>query len=111
MFYLRGEDKMREEQMTFFNTNHEGGVVLRESQNKAFNQQYEIFQFLKKHPTKSYTPCEIHQLVLPKAPLTSVRLALTNLAKSKTIKKTHHLRKGVYGKYVHTWKFEQGGWK
>lgn len=104
MFFVRSKDKMREKQMTFFNTTGETGEVLRESKDKAFNQQVEIYNFLKRHPKKSYTPCEIQELVLPKAPITSVRRALTNLTAARHIQKTHNMRQGKDGKYVHTWR-------
>lgn len=87
----------------YFNTNNEEGEELDKSEEHAKTQEEKILEFLDSH-SGSYTPDEIHRLVLPNAVLTSVRRALTNLTTKGKLEKTSEMREGNYGKKVHTWK-------
>ena len=91
---------------TFHNTIDEKGHPLFKSQAKARSQQERILAFFHQHSALYFTPFEIHKLVLPYAPITSVRRALTNLQKAGYLKKTGIMVLGNYDKNNHTWRLK-----
>lgn len=88
----------------YHNTNRETGAVLRESRSTARAQQEVILEFFRSHPGRHYSPDQIHQAVLPAAPITSVRRAITNFTDDGFLEKTAHMITGSWGKQVHTWR-------
>jgi Fe2+ or Zn2+ uptake regulation protein len=87
----------------FYNTIHENGQELRESKAKVRKQEEIVLQFFQYHRRGNFTPDEVHGVVLQKAPLTSIRRAITNLTDQGKLIKTDEMRAGVYGKLTHTW--------
>ena len=56
--------------------------------------------------TGAFTPSAIRRMVLPDAPLTSVRRAMTNLTKDGLLEKTELKAEGIYGRPEHFWKYK-----
>jgi hypothetical protein len=88
----------------YYNTNRESGSVLAQSQAHARDQKMHILQFFERNPGTLFAPHEVQAAVLPEAPLTSIRRALTNLTDQGLLEKTDKMRLGTYGKMVHRWR-------
>jgi len=90
----------------YINTNKESGGTLAMSRKKARAQQEVIMDFYRERPFRRFAPHEIQELVLPNAPLTSVRRAMTNLADAGLLTKSKRADAvGSYGKQVHFWSY------
>lgn len=89
--------------MTYYNTNDESGDELARSQHKASDQEIAVMAFFASSPGP-WPPHHVRDSVLPEAPLTSVRRAMTNLTKIGYLQKSGHMVIGTYGKYVNTWR-------
>ena len=88
----------------FFNTTSETNPELATYKAKADTQEETILAFFEEAVHPCYTPSEIWKMVLHKAPLTSVRRAMTNLSTEGKLKKTIVQRKGYYGRLEHSWR-------
>lgn len=53
---------------------------------------------------QSFTPFEVQELVLPKAPVTSVRRSMTNLTDRGFLVKTDEQRNGLYVRPNYCWR-------
>ena len=91
---------------TFHNTLNETGDELFYSRAKARSQQERILAFFREHPDEHFTPFEIHEYVLPNAPITSVRRGMTNLQKAGYLAKTDMQVLGYLGKNNHCWRLK-----
>ena len=91
----------------FFNTISEHGAELSSSKFKARSQQDTILSFFCENPMQGFTPFDIQRDVLPGAPITSIRRAITNLAQARKLKKTESMAKGRYGKKNYLWVYKQ----
>ena len=89
---------------TFHNTLNETADELFVSRARARSQQERILAFFNTFPVLHFTPFDIQKNVLPGAPITSVRRALTNLQKAGYLAKTGIMLLGDHGKNNHTWK-------
>jgi hypothetical protein len=69
----------------------------------AGTQEYRILQFFKAREGVPYSPERIQELVLPGAPLTSVRRALSNLTRLGDLVKMDQCTEGRYGRPVSMW--------
>jgi Fe2+ or Zn2+ uptake regulation protein len=88
----------------YYNTNRESGETLVASERQARNQRLSILAFFEQHPGSLFAPHQVQQRVLPTAPLTSVRRAMTNLTDEGHLEKTREMEYGTYGKQVHRWR-------
>lgn len=88
----------------YYNTNRESGDTLVSSELQAKNQRLIVLGFFKRNPDLLLAPHEVQSRVLPTAPLTSVRRALTNLTDQGLLEKTKEMKRGTYGKQVHRWR-------
>lgn len=70
---------------------------------QAGSQEEMVLEFFRKRPGLSYSPERVQELVLPAAPLTSVRRALSNLTHAGELVKTEVMADGRYGRPVCTW--------
>jgi hypothetical protein len=91
---------------TFHNTINESGSQLLNSEAKARSQQERILAFFRDYPYQYFTPFDIHKKVLPYAPITSVRRAITNLQKAGHLDKTGYMVLGDLGKNNHCWRLK-----
>ena len=88
--------------MSYFNTTKLNGPCLKEYKKIADSQNDIILNFFS-DTDESYTPFEVQALVLPNAPVTSVRRSITNLTNAGYLVKTSELRKGQYKRLNHCW--------
>lgn len=90
----------------FYNTNHEYGRQLLESDKKAMSQQKLIFAYMSQNQGRQFTPFDIQAEVqeFRLTPITSIRRAMTNLTSEGRLEQTHNMRPGQYGKLNHTWR-------
>lgn len=71
----------------------------------ADSQEAAILAWFLARPTGvKQSPEQINNAVLPDAPLTSVRRALTNLTRAGELERTPETTIGRYGRPVHLWK-------
>ena len=93
----------------FFNTISEHGAELSRSKFKARSQQDTILSFFCANPMRGFTPFDIQARILPGAPITSIRRAITNLAQAGKLKKTESMARGRYGKKNYLWVYKRLG--
>ena len=93
----------------YFNTNNESGETLKMSREKVAKQEDVVITFFRLSPGRRFTPEEVQRYCNINSPLTSVRRAITNLTNDGKLTKTKEMRKGMYGKSVHTWELAQQG--
>jgi len=79
-------------------------AALAEAEAQATRQEDRVLAFFHAHPAQRYTPVEVHRRVLPEAPLTSARRALTNLTTAGHLEKCAEQRPGLFGKPNCTWR-------
>jgi len=72
---------------------------------KAQSQDEQVFCFMKGLPSCEFTCEEINEAVLPDAPLTSARRALSNLFKRGLIEKVRKVT-GSYGRPIYVWRLK-----
>jgi hypothetical protein len=85
----------------YFNTTHCRGKQLAEYKILATFQDTKIFEFFRRNPVTYATAEDLQRWLMPKAPLTSVRRALTNLFKGQYIKRGEQVD-GQYGRPIYT---------
>jgi len=91
--------------MAYYNTNKEEGAVLGASKQQNERQEDRILRWFRAHPKAKRTPCEIWgELFGGHIPLTNVRRGMTDLTSEGLLEKTNYMRRGRYGKQVHTWR-------
>ena len=89
----------------FYNTIAEQGETLIASEKKAKFQGEQILRYFKSLPEEEFTPCEVHENLHLRGPLTSTRRAISNLTKEGLLIKTANKNMGLYGKMNYTWKY------
>jgi len=90
--------------MSYYNTTHESEPQLSLFRQAAIRQEDVILRHFRQHAGILYTPSQINGL-LPQAPLTSIRRALSNLTADGFLVKTAIKREGPYGRNEHTWMY------
>lgn len=75
---------------------------------QARRQDDAVLEWFRAHPTALATPEEVWREVMPAAPLTSARRAITNLTARGLLLKTAHTRPTQYGRRAHTWCLHRG---
>ena len=96
---------------TYHNTLNETGNQLLYSKARARSQQERILAFFCCYPGQYFTPFDIQRRVLPGAPITSIRRAITNLQQAGQLDKTGIMVMGDHGKNNHCWKLKALGQK
>ena len=91
-----------------YNTTGETDPLLRGYKRKALTQQEKVLRFFQKFPTE-WSPTQVQRFVLPDAPTTSARRAMTNLTDAGFLRKTDRKRKGLYGRPEHLWVLQEKG--
>jgi len=90
--------------MTYHNTLAHDGDQLREYQAKALRQDDVILAWFEERYSYGFTPSAINLLVLPNAPLTSVRRSLNTLTNEGKLVKTDETRNSEWGRPEHVWR-------
>lgn len=95
----------------YFNTTSVDGHELRQRRSGARRQQDDVLEFFRRSPGVEFAPHEVHEVVMPDAPLTSTRRAMTNLEQAGYLIKTTTRRLGPYGADSFCWMLrrEDGG--
>jgi hypothetical protein len=88
----------------FHNTVGETGTALARSEAKAKTQEEKVLAFYSIDKYHNMSPSYVHSNILPYAPLTSVRRAISNLTKQGKLVKTKHMVDGPYGKKEYCWR-------
>jgi len=91
----------------YYNTTHEDSDTVEDYIKKAKGQELEILKFFKEHPKWHYTPFEVKRWIDTTAPITSIRRAISNLAKRGLLIKTDIKKKGIYGRNNCCWKLKE----
>lgn len=91
---------------SYHNTNKETGNTLAKSNKKANGQEMVILRYFRANHNANLSPEDIlNEVDFGKPiPITSIRRAMTNLSNEGFLSKTSIMKKGNYGKQVHTWK-------
>jgi len=89
----------------FFNTTNESGVALRTAHARTLTQEEIILNFFKLNKNKAFSPEEVQTFCLPKAPITSIRRALTVLTEAKKLFKTGEKKVSKWKVNTNTWKW------
>lgn len=88
----------------FYNTIDEEGEVLVKSREDVDKQEDLVLDFFRQHPRDSFIPPEVRDAILPLAPITSVRRAITNLTQDDYLEKTEEQKLGLWGKMNYKWR-------
>ena len=88
----------------YYNTNQETGEELDNSRARATSQTQIIYNYFVNNPTEELTPFEIKAKTRMRAPITSIRRAITDLTNDGKLVKTTSLKQGNYGKKCHCWR-------
>ena len=92
----------------YYNTNKTTGVKLKKYKENNNKQEGLILELFRLNPKLELSPFEVHtvlkRLNVLKAPITSIRRALTDLTSKGKLVKSSIMKMGPYGKQVHCWK-------
>jgi predicted ArsR family transcriptional regulator len=91
----------------YHNTTHSTGVTLRTYEREAQSQQAAILAIYRARPGEALTPSQVWGLVNTRAPLTSIRRGITNLADAGLLVKTERQIEGPYGRPEHCWRYRR----
>tara|TARA_B100002019_G_scaffold107922_1_gene92747 strand:- start:7970 stop:8308 length:339 start_codon:yes stop_codon:yes gene_type:complete len=97
---------IKEDHNSYYNTNKESGKTLITSKTKANKQELKVLKFFQANNKDERFSAEdvLAQVDFGKSvPITSVRRAMTNLTYAGYLKKTSFMKKGTFGKQIHTW--------
>ena len=90
----------------FFNTINLTGKKLIEAQQNAKIQEERVYLIFLQNKKLGMTPFDVsreYDKLYPKAPVTSIRRAMTQLTKNKHIIMTEKKKNGIYNTPNHVW--------
>ena len=91
---------------SFHNTINLTGPELRSAQSSAKSQEAEILKLFRQG-WQTFTPSEVLRKLDTKAPITSIRRAITNLTTQGFLVKLDYTIRGPLGKPEHLWALVQ----
>lgn len=89
---------------SYHNTLYHTGMRLNDYEAKAARQDSQVLAFMRANRDVIFTAEQIHELVMPRAPLTSARRCLSNLKKRGKVEMTDRPVEGQYGHTINTWR-------
>ncbi len=90
---------------SFYNTTNERGALLARYELAAESQEAVVLHWFMRHRRRrGQTPFEVQAAVLPGAPITSVRRAITNLTTVGLLERLALKRRGAYGRACFYWR-------
>ncbi len=89
----------------FHNTTHSSGAELALYESTAKNQDVAVLAIFRSRMREALTPSQVWGLIDTRAPLTSIRRAITNLTNAGFLVKTERQDRGPYGKPEHLWRY------
>lgn len=90
----------------YHNTTNSRGPELARYEREAATQDEAVAAVYRKHAPFGLSPSQCHRALGTQAPLTSIRRAITNLAKAGVLVKTGDQVRGQYGRPEHRWKLK-----
>jgi hypothetical protein len=99
------------EPAAYYNTNKIEGKALAEARQRNLSQEDKVLALFMRYPDRDFSPHAVQSYVMPNAPLTSTRRAITNLTKKGYLEKNTTAKRimGPYGTLVHTWRLKRHG--
>jgi len=100
---------------SFHNTVDLEGDELEKAEDNAKTQDEKVLKFFHENPLAYMTPSYVYDklvssgAIIDKVPKTSIRRAMSNLAKAHKIRKTGNKTKGPLGMVEHEWVYEPEG--
>jgi hypothetical protein len=82
---------------------------LRAYRTTASDQDARVLTFFRCRPDRLYSQEQIHELVIPGAPRSSVCRAINTLTRKGLVEKTAHMVISSQGRRVHTWRLMPSG--
>ena len=79
---------------------------MQNSRGRAETQASIIHKYFRDNPRAELTPFEIKTTLRMRAPITSIRRAITDLTNEGKLEKTSTLKSGDYGKKCHCWRLK-----
>ena len=92
--------------MSYHNTTYVTGKPLAEYEIHASKQDSQVLEFMAHNRELGFTAEHIADYVLPNAPITSARRALSNLYKEDRVMKVDQID-GEYGRPVTVWQYRR----
>lgn len=90
--------------VTYYATTPSDGLQRRQYRESAAGQEAAILDYFRRQvPDYAANPERIQANVLPSAPITSVRRAMTNLTQRGELVRQPRTIEGLYGRPVHLW--------
>ena len=89
--------------MSYYNTVRKDGEQLKMALDKTETQEDLVLLLFRNNPYKNYTPFEVLKELGIKAPITSIRRAITDLTQDGKLRKLDIRRVGEYGEPNYTW--------
>lgn len=86
-----------------FNTTHETGRTLAQFEGKAASQEALLMALFRAY-VSPFSPSEAHRMLRSRAPLTSIRRAMTNLTAQGLLVRTEQKASGPYGRPEFRWR-------
>jgi hypothetical protein len=93
--------------VSYYQTTRLSAGKRQEYESAAQNQEAAVLDYFRQRPGAKCSPDIVHKYVLPRAPLTSVRRALTNLTQAGHLVRLDEHQPGRYGRLVHLWQLAQ----
>ena len=94
--------------MTYYNTTNKRPDALDKARRRANGQRDRVLAFFEKMAGSMFAPHEVHRMIMPDAPITSVRRTMTDLTEEGKLVKTDEMVEGPYGDPVHLWRLNCG---
>lgn len=88
---------------SYYNTTCSSGSDLSDYLAKAVKQETAILSFFRINPNTAFSPSEVHLFMLPDAPITSIRRAMTNLTDQGRLIKTDVQKTGPFKRPEYLW--------
>jgi hypothetical protein len=78
------------EPAAYYNTNKIEGEALASARQRNLSQEDKVLALFMRYPDRDFSPHAVQSYVMPNAPLTSTRRAITNLTNKRLSGKKHH---------------------
>jgi hypothetical protein len=88
----------------FYNTTNERGAELARAVAATAKQDELVLALFRKHAPVALSPSQAHRALATRAPLTSIRRAITNLTDANLLERTDVKVRGPYGRREHKWR-------
>lgn len=89
----------------YFNTTHSTGATLARYETAAQTQDAAVLAIFRARPREALSPSQVWGLMDTRAPLTSIRRAITNLTLAGVLLKTDSQHRGPFGRPEYRWRY------